>query len=361
MDPRDRAYKPEELPTIRPWVKETWPYRLGAAAIHTPIDLANAADSAVRTAIDQGGAFLPSDVPEAADSLVKDTTNFTGTAARQGITKSLVESFLHPSTDVTLGIFAGPRAKNAPIDALYDAFRMKTDKAPVGDIWRDTGWAELPDKKWMYEISDDLYRLHPNPENADKFVGPHHNEKFGWDVGGATSHGPLFEAYPDIAKVFLKRDAKPRSGYSEAPYTALGRKSEGTIGIAPEVAEARPSWTSVGAGTDTNSPESVLLHELQHQVQAREGWVPGSSPMITQSRMRDALNAEIAAGRGVQVQPLMAGMSDPLVIHRLYERDLGEMMSRATQYRQDLSPLERRQRHPFLDFDRGIENAIVPR
>lgn len=347
-DPRDRAVRDEQLPTVRPWVMETWPARMASDAITKARELGEIGTTS--------GAFLPSDQPELTDEIVARTTGSTGPLFGGGLARAALAA---PSRDVELGIFAGPRSKTANIDALHEAFRMKG--APKEDIWQRTGWAELPDKNWMYEISDDLYQLHPNPENANKFVGPHHNEKFGWDIGGATSHGPLFEAYPDVAKVFLKRDAPPRSGYSQAPYTDLGRRSEGTIGIAPEVAEAPPSWTSVGIGTDMNSPESVLLHELQHQVQAREGWVGGSSPSIVQDQMSDLINAgevspEIMAG--------MSNVSDPelrRLVHNLYERDLGEMMARATQYRQDLSPLERRNRHPFLDFDRGIENAIVPR
>lgn len=339
-DPRDRAVSGEQLPSVRPWVMETWPARMLSDAITKARELGEIGTTS--------GAFLPSDNPELTDEIVARTTGSTGPLFGGGLARAAVTA---PTKDVELGIFAGPRAVNAPKDALYDAFAMKQGGAPVEDIWKSTGWAELPDKKWMWEISDDLFKLHPNPDKTNRFMGPRTV-----DLPSAAEHGPLFESYPDIAEVLLKRDSKPGTGLSQAPRAG----SKGIISIGPDQTNDF-GWTHIDVGTDMNNPQSVLLHELQHQVQAREGWTPGSNLGWTQKQMMEALNKEIREGRGAQVQPLAQYLNDPSLIYKLYSRNLGEMMARATQYRQDLSPLERRYRHPFMDFDRGIENAIIPR
>jgi hypothetical protein len=257
---------------------------------------------------------------------------------------------VHPAIpEVELGSFAGPKSITAPREALYDAFRMKAHNARPEAIWDRAGWFELPDKNWAYEISDDLMRLRDNPANLSGFLGPTRYGK------GRVEHGPMFEAYPDMTNVVVHREGES-GGWSREP----SRYDAGAVTI--------PRQGSPNTDPHFTDPTQVLSHELQHQIAAREGWVPGSSPETTQYRMVRALNDEIAAGRGAEVQPLVATLgriNSPEmqeVIYRLYRRDLGEMMANATQRRLDMTPLQRKQRPPWLDFDYGgMQNAIVPR
>lgn len=321
---------------------------------------------------------LPRDVYDAkvdplSDEGVERAFEAASTFGTGGLGRAAIRA---PIAEVELGTFAGSRAPNAPIKALHDAFEMKLDKVAPDRIWKDAGWMELPDKNWMWEISDDLMRLNPNPGNIPRHL---FDMRYPDNTGVAMSHPQFAQAYPDMARTIVTRKGTSGGG-SRAPYAAY---PQGKVTIPKEPQPGpdssfveRMGGPRVPKGWDAveptpsmyTDPSSVLLHELQHQIQAREGWVPGSSRRITEQRMIDALNREIAAGRGREIQPLMGATlsninTQPMrdMIYRLYQRDLGEMMSRATQYRQNLSPYQRRMQPPWLDFDYGIENAIIPR
>src|SRR5690349_5339413 len=158
-------------------------------------------------------------------------SGFTGGIGRAALSKAIPEQ--------ELGIFAGPRAQNAPSKALYDAFAMKHNNAPPDAIWKRTGWFELPDKNWAWEISDDLYKLHPNPQGTARLATE------------AMEHGELLNAYPNMEDMYITR--KPMGGgalgYSMAPekmYTEPGTGNPasykyGRINLQPDV-EVPKGW-----------------------------------------------------------------------------------------------------------------------
>lgn len=140
-----------------------------------------------------------------------------------------------------LGIFGGRLAKTADRNKLAAAEWADKTGVPREQIWSDTGWFKGPDKKWRFEINDSNARVNELPSVGDIAELP--------DV---LSHADLFRAYPDMSRMAFERlsDRNRMEGYH----------SGDTIGAK--------------GGPDTGS---VLLHELQHGIQGREGFAAGGN------------------------------------------------------------------------------------
>jgi hypothetical protein len=125
-------------------------------------------------------------------------------------------------------------------------------------------------------------------------------------VAEAIQHPELLEAYPEI-------------GAS----TKIGRLQRGD---APGAMGAyRPTSNLIEVAVGASDPRSVVLHELQHAVQQREGFSPGG-----------------------------AGQS-----FSEYQRLAGEAEARAVQKRMDYTPRQRRDIFPLEDYDVPLDQLIL--
>lgn len=156
------------------------------------------------------------------------------------------------ATSGSAGIFGGRLAATADKAALAEAERLAASGADRQAIWDKTGWFKGADDKWRFEIPDNAAGLNPNtlktmPEQGQTSM-----------VAGDVWHPKLYEAYPDVRGVKSYVERGPESGvYQGSP----GRDE--LIGINGPTAERG---------------RSVALHELQHVIQAREGFARGGSP-----------------------------------------------------------------------------------
>lgn len=149
-----------------------------------------------------------------------------------------------------LGIFAGRRAKTADLDALARAEAMAKSGADRSSIWSDTGWFRGADGQWRFEIDDRGTKIKPYMSRAE-----------GGDVplSDTIAHPDLNRAYPgmfDGDGVLV--------GYDRAD-TARGQYRYDSDSIR----------VSAPQESDMGQARSVLLHELQHAIQNREGFAPG--------------------------------------------------------------------------------------
>lgn len=163
--------------------------------------------------------------------------------------------------DGALGMFVGKGARTANREALADAQTMLDEGADPETIWAATGWRKGIDGEWRSEI-DDSVSVADRPRFSDeRRLG---QKKYSARVKEFINHKPLFDAYPGLGDVGVKVEnisgaagayrAADRNGYPEAIY------------ISPEVAD------------NPAKLRTVLLHELQHAVQQREGFAEGSNP-----------------------------------------------------------------------------------
>lgn len=280
------------------------------------------------------------------DEFIKAGSDAAGFATAGGL--------LTPKPANAVGMFGGRLAKTADHTALAKAEKMASEGVPREQIWKDTGWFKGVDGKWRFEINDSKATW----RYGDETPGPLTN-KF--------SHKELTAAYPDLVDARLSRDGRGAGGAYIAPFAS------------------KPEIFAIGNVPDTRS---TLLHELQHGVQAREGFSPGASidfghALVDVERAaRDAYNAnrknlgkpptpddELLAKLGIK-QPDVSKPWEDLTSRerlewndagrgRLYWNNAGEAEARAVQKRRDMTQDQRRERPPWLDYDVPEDKQIV--
>lgn len=155
---------------------------------------------------------------------------------------------LLPFVPSMAGIFVGKNSK------LWDALQAQRaqEMADAGvdarKIWQETGTWRGPDGAWRQEIDDSAAKLKEGGFSTD-FV-PRSKVMF---------HGPLSAAYPGSGL-----DVKVRATAGSGG-TNYGRSAGGAL-------------IDIGAEAPPEKINSVLLHELQHDIQNIEGWAKGGSP-----------------------------------------------------------------------------------
>ena len=194
----------------------------------------------------------------------------------------------------SVGMFGGRLAQTADHNALAKAEQLAASGAPREDVWKQTGWFQGKDGKWRFEIDDSKSAVR---KFDDEFA----------DLGGrampadlAWKHDELFKAYPAA---------------SDVPYSILQR------------GDPTHAQYQAGAGITQfggKSSRENFLHEMQHDIQRREGFASG------------------------------ANAYDPI-----YPREAGEVEARAAASRRDLTADERRARPPWLDYDVPEYRQIV--
>lgn len=154
----------------------------------------------------------------------------------------------------TTNIFAGPTAKTADQAALSQAQELAQSGASRDEILQSTGWAKGSDGKWKFEIDDSAARpvMSVNRIAAEQDT----NRVY---LGRVLDHPQLYEAYPELKTAGVRYEiGQPGASYDEAEnmLTLKGPKL-----------------------TDTQMPRTdVLLHEVQHPIQGKEGFARGGNP-----------------------------------------------------------------------------------
>lgn len=280
-----------------------------------------------------------------------------------------------------LGIFAGTKAKDADLPALERAKEMQAAGASREQIWRDTGWFESNDGNWKWEIDDsqaslaDPQTLLTSGEVRDVLKHPVLEGQYKKDVMGT-----------DILVT------QPRAGATSAEGGyARSWKTDGGM-VNPEQITTKP----MGMAPEQRVPS--ILHELQHNVQRREGFARGGTPddylqeardmkvrvanivKSSNERMKKALDGKAALKKSdPQYQAKYdaydaeyhKALNEKLQVADVYQRDemeiayqmyqdlVGEEEARAVAKRWKLTPAERRERFPEEDMDIPLINQAV--
>ena len=217
---------------------------------------------------------------------------------------------------------------------------------PREQIWRDEGWFKGPDKKWRFEIDDSRSAM------ADIAQRPMLTREGGENVTPlfqSLSHPALYDAYPNVK--YTEMQAIPGNGASYRPRAGA---------LQPRV--------SVGRDGDSRS---LALHEVQHDIQHREGFARGGNPEGLASRLQHDLSSEME-----RITPDPTTIMDATAAARLnaikeqlrrvpqddmqaYRRLAGEVEARTVQKRLPLTADQRRERAPWLDYDVPESQQIV--
>lgn len=190
----------------------------------------------------------------------------TDPSSRTGRNYGLTAAGLLPWVPGMAGIFAGTKARTADAVMLQRAADLEAEGADARRIWDETGWFRGPDKLWRFEIDDSQAEYRPGRHEArlrEQGVPAEAIEATGYQarVGDVLEHPELFKAYPELAERPLLADPKVASqGYGGRYYPSEDR-------VVVDLQTSR----------GLESGKSVLLHELQHGVQERQGYARGGN------------------------------------------------------------------------------------
>ena len=192
------------------------------------------------------------------------------------------------------GIMAGPKALTANRELLGQAIDMARSGAPREDILKNTGWFQGPDTNWRFEINDGT----PAPGSPSapggrvlRAAGDTHR------LDSAIYHPALAAAYPDLMRsidVNFNQDAALGNAGGQFRRSVTGAPSNIDLRGAP--------GTYTGGQRIATDPQfSTLLHEIQHAIQAREGWQGGSNPDYYRTQVaRSGIYPEEEANPGLR-------------------------------------------------------------
>ena len=267
-----------------------------------------------------------------------------------------------------LAIFAGVGAKTANRALLDVAKDLAEHGLSRNDIWDSTGWFQGADKKWRFEIPDDISHFKGVSSISELM------DKRGNTVKDVFYHQPAYEAYPGLGDIELT--ASRRGGPVRGSYQPGGGLSDAMITI-PHI--------------NTPRTHGTLLHEIQHGVQEAENFGKGGNTFtlkpgtpawdIYQERLK-AIREPTPKGKLEEMGVLGPEYSydDYLREHRqtlrednlgldraaqeyavteAYRRMAGEVEARNVQARMFMTPAQRRAKPPWETQDIPDERQIV--
>lgn len=199
----------------------------------------------------------------------------------------------------TLGVFGGKLANTASTSKRIEANLQEPFKTPEA-VHGDTGWFRGQDKKWRFEIDDRPAVLKPaqNPQT----------------VGDVLDHPELYKAYPELKDMQLNVLSK------DQPYFgSMERLSDGSyrLNIRKDFLEGKKGTRESGEPADA---KGIILHELQHYVQEKEGFASGATRAFEPHEMTTGFEKEARQAWLELLQlrkDLFAGKAPPEAFDRL--------------------------------------------
>lgn len=163
------------------------------------------------------------------------------------------------------GIFGGVlgAARNNP--AVKEMLPRLEKALPEEEVTRLTGWWKGPDKKWRFEIPDKEAKLDKDMlKDLVKYADTNEMKASVIDLDVILKHDKLYEVYPELQsyKLYYSKDK-----VLDEKYAALFMEKEKSI----SVGDAFMKYSN-------EEKVKTLLHEIQHSVQAIEGFARGGSP-----------------------------------------------------------------------------------
>ena len=164
---------------------------------------------------------------------------------------------------------AGLRARTANWATLQDAQHMANEGALQKEIYEKTGWRRGTDGKWRFEIPDNLDKI-----DIKKLQGT----KRYFELGEIYDNEKLYEAYPFLRELPVMKEKLDGNqlGYSEG---------HDLIVIDEDVDE----WFTPG----------TIIHELQHIIQAYEGFASGGNPQQVRTLVNEAVRQKTEEARSL--------------------------------------------------------------
>lgn len=216
-------------------------------------------------------------------------------AQRVAMENAMQPRVLHPQR----GVFAGINAKTADLDKLDSARKMLTNGVPASEVLAKTGWTIGADGRWRFEIDDSASYMRGKksflgaPVRSDLSMGDLAGS--GVDMQDILQHQALFDAYPELKNTQVSAGQFSDRGGDYSP-------GDGSIRIADNLSG--------------DNARSVMLHEIQHAIQSKEGFQGGGSwqDAFADPRMRPTSTKESLAAAQKLLKEKMDELSRPSTI-----------------------------------------------
>ena len=206
---------------------------------------------------------------------------------------------------VVLNSFAGVRAENAPLQALTVAREMLLAGDDDRRIWDKTGWTfAFADGKPRFEISDDkadvvtfgrstysmfsdMSKVDESVHSVQQFLNKHPDSpltaEFNRSEGVRAAYEDMVTNDPSTAREIEKylEHSKLYEAYPALAKIQAGRPPGIEGMVQPGVAAFVPDANLIKYSRIANADQfkSTTIHELQHAIQAIEGFAQGGSPL----------------------------------------------------------------------------------
>lgn len=247
----------------------------------------------------------------------------------------------------TLGSFAGVTSKTFDKGALEVAQAAEKEGVHPEEIWNKTGFFRGADNRWRYEIVDKDARINSKgfdrkieEDMSGELVPTISVKEFGTTVGEALDHPELFKAYPHLKNIGIYPLPEQL-----AERGVIGQMAEGNMYLKNDL---HPDFV-----------RSVILHELSHEIQKKEGFARGgSAPEFEHPNLKKAkkiYEEAVAKGGNPESEELKKAKAiledEKDKSATLYRRLMGEVEARNVQTRMDFDELMSMQTYPRLTED----------
>jgi hypothetical protein len=310
----------------------------------------------------------------------KGYLSLLGNEINAGMTGQPTRSVIGQMTPKPLQIFIGNNSKAFNTPAAETYLKMEKTDATPEKMWAATGTFRGVDGKLRQEISDAPAQLLNKQKN---FEGKLHE---------TLSHPELFKNYPALQ--YYDTNITSEIALPEHLKKTLIGRGGGSF-TQKDFVTREPK---ISAKAYSEEDKSALLHELQHAVQAKEGFARGGNVQEFQSGpmfnpVAKELNADLSKvltggytakpeevissikyGNPQEIQSIVKKYGFDNVDDALsflsaedmkrtpfgqYQRLAGETEARATEARMNLTNEERRAKFPYESYDVPVNNLIV--
>lgn len=189
---------------------------------------------------------------------------------------------------------------------LESAKKMEVIGHTPREIWASTNWFRGVDGLWRWEANDTM-NVFVRPETVESGTA--------MELKDVVSHELLFQVFPDIKRM-------PVLFYSDPEGNAAASICQSDFGI----------YMAINTAFSKNF-EQVLLHELQHVVQLKEGFSVGANSDVNELSALMADNAAVAMIRGDRDRYERILNASGRAARELYFRLSGEVEARTVSRR----------------------------
>jgi hypothetical protein len=328
------------------------------------------------------GTMIAPGLAKAAAPVGKGYLSLLGNEINAGMTGQPTRSVIGQMTPKPLQIFIGNNSKAFNTPAAETYLKMEKTDATPEEMWAATGTFRGVDGKLRQEISDVPAQLLNKQKN---FEGKLHE---------TLSHPELFKNYPALQ--YYDTDITSEIALPEHMKKTLIGRGGGSF-TEKDFVTREPKIT---AKAYSDEDKKTLIHEIQHAIQAKEGFARGGNMQEFQSGpmfnpVAKELNADLSKvltggytakpeevissikyGNPQEIQSIVKKYGFENVDDALsflsaedmkrtpfgqYQRLAGEAEARATEARLNLTDEERRAKFPYESYDVPKSDLIIQR